>query len=185
MDHHKFLNDMNEHWKQLFDEARHVNGIGQLERAEELVTLAIANAESLPPDSTSYSSAQGHFALWRYCQDRFAEAEVFQIRSIDAAKRSGISDRELAGQMIWLAELQQKQGKWDSAKITIKNAIKLIPPGCLPELAYANEELASVLNKLGDTAAASSATMRSAELQKEWDALVASRTSMGDTGQTS
>src|SRR5207253_903761 len=108
----------------------------------------------LLPNTHSYSSAQCSFALWRFVQDRFAEAEVFQKRYIDTEKRLGIGERELANIMIWLAEMQQKQGKLNDAKQTIENAIDLYPQGYLPELSGAYHDLSSVLEEIGDSVSA-------------------------------
>ena len=166
---------MTDRWQELFDEARRENGNNNPERAEELVALAIQEAEHISPDTCSYSSAQCSFALWRYVQDRFAEAEVFHQRYIDTEKRLGIGERELANMMMWLAEMQQKQGKLNDAKQTIEYAIDLYPQGYLPELSGAYNDLASVLEEIGDSAGASVAMKKSAEVCKEWDELVESR----------
>jgi tetratricopeptide (TPR) repeat protein len=162
-------------WQNLFDEARRENSLANLERAEALVSLAIEEAGKLPPDSTSYSSAQCSFALWRYCQDRFAEAEGFQIRYIDAERCIGIGDRELANLMMWLAEMQLKQGKLNIAQETIEKAIAVFPPDYLPELSGAYEVLASVFEGLGDSISASVAKTKSVELRRKWDGLVEGR----------
>lgn len=156
---------MSEHWEKLFDEAKRENGLGNIERADELVSLAIREAQALPPDSSSYSSAQGSFALWRYFQDRFSEAEGFQKRYIDAERRIGIGDRELANAMMWLAEMQHKQRKLIIAKDTIESAIGLYPPSYFSELSGAYDVLATVLEELGDSTEASSAKRKSIELR--------------------
>jgi hypothetical protein len=166
---------MIDRWQKLFDEARRENGLNNAGRADELVALAIQEAECLSPGTPNYSSAQGSFAIWRYVQDRFAEAEVFQKRYIESEKRVGIGERELANLTRWLAEMQQKQGKLDDAKQTIENAIGTYPDGCLPELSGAYNDLASVLEEMGDSGTASAAKRKAAELQKEWDEIVESR----------
>jgi tetratricopeptide (TPR) repeat protein len=170
---------MAENWRELFDEGRRENGLENVERAEELFTLAIQAAENLPPDEESYSSAQGTFALLRHHQGRFAEAEAFQKRYIDAERRLGIGDRELGNLLMWLAEMQGKQNSFIVARATIEVAIKVYPAASLPELSQAYADLASVLAQLGDPTGASAAAKKSKELRTQWDALVASRVHPG------
>ena len=168
---------MGEHWEKLFDDAHRENGRGNVARADALVLLAIKEAEDLPADSPSFSSAQCSFALWQYGQERFAEAEIFQKKHIEAEKRCGIGERELANLTLWLAEMQMKQGKLDEAKSTIECAIERFPAGYLPELSGAYEDLASVEELMGDANGAFAARRKSVELRKEWNALVESRKS--------
>jgi hypothetical protein len=115
---------MCDRWRQLFDSARHENGLGNFERADALVADAIREADQLRQDSPSYSSAQGSFALWRYSQNRFAEAERFQRRHIEAERRIGIGPRELASFTLWLAEMQHKQGHYHAARDTMILALE-------------------------------------------------------------
>jgi tetratricopeptide (TPR) repeat protein len=161
-----------ENWRELFDEGRRENGLGDVQRAEELFTLAIQAAENLPPDLESYSSAQGTFALLRHHQGRFAEAEAFQKRYIDAERRLGIGAREMGNLLMWLAEMQWKQSNFVVARATIEEAIKAYPATSLPELSQAHADLASVLAQLGDPTGASAAAKKSQELRTQWDNLL-------------
>ena len=167
---------MAERWEELFDQARAENGKGNAARAEELVALTVREADGLSHDTHSYSSAQCGFALWRYVQERFAEAEVFQQRYIEAERRLGVGGRELANMTMWLADMQRKQAKLNDARQTIEKAIRLYPGGYLTELSQAYDDLASVLSELGDAAGASGARKKSVELAEEWDEQVKART---------
>ena len=158
----------------LIDEARQANGDNNLELAEALLSRAIELADQMPRETREYSRAQGIFALWRFYQDRFAEAEIYQRRYMEAEKRLGLGERELANLTLFLAEMQQKQRKLGEAKATIENAINLFPPDP-SELSVAYADLASILAELGDSNGASIAGQKSAELRKEWDDIVAAR----------
>ncbi len=166
---------MTDSWRELFDEARTENGKNNTARAEELVALAIQAAEHISPNTRSYSSAQCGFALWHHFHERYAEAEVFQQLYIDAEKRLGIGDRELGNLMMWLAEMQHKQGKLADTKTTIENAIVIYPDGCLPELSGAQQELSDVLKEIGDITLATQCRKTAIDLQREWDTIVAER----------
>jgi tetratricopeptide (TPR) repeat protein len=165
---------MDDYWQVLFDEARRENGNNNHERAEELVALAIQESELISPNTRSYSSSQCCFAMWHYIHNRFAEAEVFQQRYIDTEKQLGLGSRELGNLMMWLAEMQRKQRKLDECRQTIESAIGLFPDP--PDLAGAYNELASVLEEIGDSPGTAKAMKKSAELRHEWDQVVESRT---------
>jgi tetratricopeptide (TPR) repeat protein len=161
----------------LIDEARRENGRDNVERAEALLSLAIQQADQMPVQTRDYSSAQGIFAMWRFYQNRFAEAEVFERRHIEVEKRLGIDRRPLANLTMWLAEMQQKQGKLSVAKRTIEEAIQIYHPEDLFELSNAYAQLGSVLKEMGDSVGASSAAKKSEESKKRWDEIVEQRRS--------
>jgi tetratricopeptide (TPR) repeat protein len=159
----------------LIDQARQANSVNDFDRAEMLLSLAIQQADKMPQDTRDYSTAQATFALWRFYQDRFAEAEIYQKRYMEAEHRLGIGQRELANLTMYLADMQQKQGKLDLAKQTIDNAINLYPRDCFSELSQAYEDLAAVLAQLRDPLGAASAKTKSVELRKEWEDITGAR----------
>ena len=160
---------MSERWRELFDQARIENGQKNVARAEELIAQAMEEAERLSPNTRSYASAQLSFALWEHHHERFAAAEAFQRRYIDSEKRLGISARELGNQLMWLAEMEFRQGRLEASTKTIEEAIETFPESCLSERAGAYRELFTAMIELGHTQLAEKYRKMSDDLKAEWD----------------
>ena len=86
---------------------------------------------------------------------------------MELEKTLGIPQRELGNLMLSLADMQQHASLLAEARVTIEEAINIIPEDYIPERLNALEQLAGVVEQLGDHPAAVAAREKALHLKDD------------------